>query len=87
MINNEDTVEIVDDMDEFVSSNNKIGSENLNNGDDIQVTTTPRHSQMMPKNKKKVNEERDFTSKIKSSFEHVADAMKECTKSVGAYGC
>ena len=48
MINNEDTVEIVD---ETVEGESEIGLENLNNGDDIQVTTTPRCSQMKSKKK------------------------------------
>ncbi|GJW34280.1 hypothetical protein Tco_0054312, partial [Tanacetum coccineum] len=73
MMNNEDIVEIDDDTDEFHSTNNKIG-------DDIQVTNTPQCSQMKPKKKKKVEEESDIASKIQSSIEHVADAMKECTK-------
>ncbi|GJS55161.1 retrotransposon protein, putative, ty1-copia subclass [Tanacetum coccineum] len=75
MMNNEDIVEIDDDTDEFHSTNNKIG-------DDIQVTTTPQCSQMKPKKKKKVEEESDIASKIQSSIEHVADAMKECTKAI-----
>nr|GEX64679.1 hypothetical protein [Tanacetum cinerariifolium] len=31
---------------------------------------------------KKVKEESDIASKIQSSIEHVADAMKECTKAI-----
>lgn len=66
-----------------VLSTNEIGLENLNNADDIQVTTTPRCSQMKSKKKKnKVEEESDFASKIQSSFEQIADAMKECTKAI-----
>lgn len=80
MINNEDTIEIVDET-VGVLSTSEIGLENINNGDDIQVTTTPRCSQMKSKTKKKkVEEESDFASKIQSYFEEIVDAMKECTK-------
>ena len=37
------------------------------------------------KKKNKVEEESNFASKIQSSFEQIADAMKECTKVTFVY--
>nr|XP_043617191.1 L10-interacting MYB domain-containing protein-like [Erigeron canadensis]XP_043617192.1 L10-interacting MYB domain-containing protein-like [Erigeron canadensis] len=79
----EERIEIVDEIDQLLRTND-INFENFNNDDDIQVTLTSEDSQENPSKSKKskIEEQSDIALKIIGSIEYLVDAMKECTKAI-----
>nr|GEV84126.1 hypothetical protein [Tanacetum cinerariifolium] len=81
---NKQTTETIDELDETdqLFENNDIGLENLNDCDNVQVTSEMKApTKIIPKSKKRKLEENDvFISKITSSLDNISTVIDQSTK-------